>query len=170
MTREEMILNNQGLVGYVIKKLHLSNIFFEVYDLGLIGLINAVDTYDEKKGIFSSYAYMCIEHEITHYLRKKRFNTVSLDEDLFETKKLKDMIRDEYDLEKDVEKREMISYIYDNFNCLNEKEIKCLIWNYGLFGNEKQCQSDIAKKLNVSQPHVSRMINSAIKKLREAVM
>ena len=63
--REKLITDNMRLVRYLVKKhyCHPEDDRFEDYcSIGYIALINAVDTYDEKKGKLSSYAAKCILH------------------------------------------------------------------------------------------------------------
>lgn len=66
--REEMVLKNLRLVLTVIlndKKRYSSYEKIDLLQEGILALIKAVDTYDEEKGAFSTYAKTIIERIIT---------------------------------------------------------------------------------------------------------
>lgn len=73
MDREQKIINNMGLVHYVLHK------YFPLYidnqdniQNGYVGLIKAVDSFDESTGnTFSTYATRCIFNEIAMDLRRR---------------------------------------------------------------------------------------------------
>lgn len=68
--REKIILNNMRLVSLIVPE--IKNVDKrEIMQIGAIGLINAVDTYDITKGIeFSTYAGTCIRYEIYKSIKK----------------------------------------------------------------------------------------------------
>ena len=68
-----LITDNLNLVHFVIKKMNLNNSsdYEDYYQIGVIGLIYASNTYNSKLNItFSTYAYVCIKNEILKYLKK----------------------------------------------------------------------------------------------------
>ena len=70
--REEMILNNLGLVGSIVSKRFPSSIYEkeDLFMVGVEGLIKAVDTYDINKNTkFAGYAYSCIYNEIAKMIK-----------------------------------------------------------------------------------------------------
>ena len=71
MTREQMILDNMGLVHMVVKRFLGRGCDREdLVQIGLLGLVNAVDRYDENLGnSFSTYAVPMIMGEIQRFLR-----------------------------------------------------------------------------------------------------
>ena len=71
MTREQMILDNIGLVHMVVKRFLGRGCDREdLVQIGLLGLVNAVDRYDENLGnSFSTYAVPMIMGEIQRFLR-----------------------------------------------------------------------------------------------------
>jgi RNA polymerase sigma factor (sigma-70 family) len=72
--RDNFILKNTGLVRKVANHYaRNSNIpYDDLYQIGCIGLINAVDKFEvEKENKFSSFAIPTIRGEILHYLRDK---------------------------------------------------------------------------------------------------
>ena len=73
-TKDEIILENLPLVKKVASKIYykLPDCDIEFDDLvntGIIGLIKAIDKYNEGKAKFSTYAYIKIRGEILDYLR-----------------------------------------------------------------------------------------------------
>lgn len=73
MSRDEMITDNMKLVYYVIHRNFPSFAKNEdVFQEGCIGLIKAVDNYEEDKGEFRNYAYSSILNSIRNYFRSIR--------------------------------------------------------------------------------------------------
>lgn len=64
--RDTLIAHNLRLVAHIIKKYSSGNTDQEdLISIGTIGLIKAVNTFDQSKGIrLSSYAARCIENAI----------------------------------------------------------------------------------------------------------
>lgn len=83
--RDAMVSENLGLVRYAILKNFPNFINDEdIFQSGCIGLIKAVDAYDEDFKFFSAFAIPCIENEIKMELRKRgsrdgRFIKISID-------------------------------------------------------------------------------------------
>ncbi len=73
-TKDEIVLENLPLVKKVASKIYykLPDCDIEFDDLvntGIIGLMKAIDKYNEGKAKFSTYAYIKIRGEILDYLR-----------------------------------------------------------------------------------------------------
>ena len=96
--RDNLILENLGLVRAVIKAWKEHQDYEDMLQVGTIGLIKAADTYSDKKATrFSTYATYCIKNEIHKYHRYYRYkkragNTVSLNTKVGENKE--DMLQD----------------------------------------------------------------------------
>ena len=84
--KSKLIEHNLRLVVYIAKKFENTNVDIEdLISVGTIGLIKAVNSFDEAKQIkLATYASRCIENEILMHLRKvvKTRNELSLDEPL----------------------------------------------------------------------------------------
>ena len=81
--RDEKIIGNLKLVNHILWK-QFPNLAYneDAFQTGCIGLIKAVDTYDEDSGIaFSTYASKYIANEIMMELRKqkKRVSEISME-------------------------------------------------------------------------------------------
>lgn len=71
--KEQLVLNNAGVVGIVLKALNLSPTDEDLFQVGMIGIVKAVNTFDSEKGTkFSTYAVPIVRNEILMVLRKKR--------------------------------------------------------------------------------------------------
>jgi len=76
--RNRLVVENQGLVGQVIKDgVHAIDgiglySYDDLFQTGCIGLIKAAQSYTEGKVKFSTYAYHCIRNEIYHALEYAR--------------------------------------------------------------------------------------------------
>lgn len=68
--REKIILHNLRLVSWVANKYHAEgrNEFEDIFQVGVIGLMKAIDKYNPEKGAFTTYALWWIRQSITRYL------------------------------------------------------------------------------------------------------
>ncbi len=171
MTRDEIILNNLSLVYFVLKKLNIkinSNDYEDLTNEGVIGLINAVDTFKEDKNVsFSTYAYTCIRNQILHTLKKSKLICISLSTEIGEGITIEDIIESNKPdiLEKIIldEQLNYLKYLLDNV--LN-KEDGYLIKNLYGIGCNKKTQVVLAEELGCKQGNVSKCQNKLEKKLR----
>lgn len=161
--KEQVILNNIGLVGYVLKSLKL-NIFDEdLQETGIVGLCRAVNGFDASKGVkFNTYATWAIRNEILMTFRKKRIIPVfSLDEECHldndESVSYSDMIPS-------AERFEELSGLkidLERFlNRLDDREKKIVF----LFLNGMS-QMKIAKEIGLSQPYISKFLKGIRRKI-----
>lgn len=160
--KEQVVLNNVGMVGIVLKSLNLNPLDEDLFATGLVGVVKAVNTFNPDKGVkFTAYATPIIRNEILMTFRKKRIIPVfSLDEpyDLGngESVDLSEVIADSRRFGEEV-----IADIQLNqfFSRLNEREKKIITLSV-----QDKKQREIAKICGFSQPQVSRIIKSVYKK------
>ena len=74
MNNTVMFENNKGLVWKVIKNMHIYATkdmeLDDYFQIGCMGLLKAIDTYDASKGTaFSTYAYVSIRNELKSYFK-----------------------------------------------------------------------------------------------------
>ena len=83
--KEQVVLNNVGIVRLVLKSLKLNPLDEDLFQIGLVGLVKTINTFKPDKGVkFTTYATPIIRNEILMDLRKKRIIPVfSLDEEYF---------------------------------------------------------------------------------------
>ncbi|MDE6025181.1 MAG: RNA polymerase sporulation sigma factor SigK [Lachnospiraceae bacterium] len=178
--RNVLVEYNLRLVAHIVKKYQAPNRNTEdLLSIGTIGLIKAVNTYDESKGSrLVTYASRCIENELLMRLRheRKESREVSLYEPIGTDKEgneisLMDIISsDEENVLTNIIACDSIKHIGRIFDkVLEPREQKVIIMRYGLEGNAPMSQRDIAAILNISRSYVSRIEKKALLKLRSAL-
>lgn len=169
--QQKLVLDNQKLVYHVIKQMHLYHKLEDYFDVGLIGLCKAAQTFNLENGSkFSTYACICIRNNILMEIRNEKrqcdayaisFSSIiksSKNQDLT----LEDMLSD-YELENDILNREELISLIMSIENLN-KEDKRII---DLYFYQNKTQQQIAKILNMSQANVSRRIQRALNNLKK---
>lgn len=163
--KEQVVLNNTGMVGLILKSLNLNPLDDDLFSVGLIGVVKAVNTFKPDKGVkFTTYAASVIRNEILVTFRKKRIIPIfSLDEpcglgngnlaDFSEM--IADSRRFEEEVIVDMQMKQVLSALNDR-----EKKIISLIM-------DGKTQYEIADILGLSQSRISRIIKSIYKKWRK---
>ena len=177
--RNRLIEHNLRLVAHVVKK--YNNTIYETDDLisiGTIGLIKAVDSFNQAKGIrLATYASRCIENELLMLMRssKKQSKEVSLFEPIGSDKEgntiqlLDICVAEEVDVVGRMEEQQNLGKLQEYIDkVLTKREREIIILRYGLFGRREVTQREIADKLNISRSYVSRIEKKALKKLKAA--
>ena len=174
--KEILVERNLRLVAHIAKKYQNADEDMEdLISIGCIGLIKAIDTFDDKKGRLATYACRCIDNELLMLLRgkKKISREVSLFEPIGQDKEgneihLVDVI--EQQTPDIIENMELSGNIKKLFSLLEEtlteRERQILIMRYGLNGAPEATQSQVGAKLGISRSYVSRIEKKALQKLR----
>lgn len=173
--KEEIILNNLGLIHKAIKDLHCVYRNQEEYDnfyyAGLLGLIKASQTYDETKGK-STYLYNNICLRIKNVFRynsnPKRHNglaEVSLNIEI-QNGELQDLIISNYNLEKEVLNKILIE---DTLNKLKNRRYKTYIKEYYGIGTPQLNIPELALKYGVSKQCVQQTIKWGLELMRKEI-
>lgn len=159
--KSKLIEHNLRLVVYIAKKFENTNVDIEdLISVGTIGLIKAVNSFDEAKQIkLATYASRCIENEILMHLRKvvKTRNELSLDEPLNvdwegNVLLLSDVLGTESDvIYKDVENDVEREILIASFNKLPPRERQIVKLRFGILGSPKKTQKEIADMFGISQ-------------------
>lgn len=174
---QQLVLENQKLVHYFVKKFGIKPDCSEYDDLvsiGMIGLIKASKTFKEQKKIkFATYASTCINNEIrmNHRSTKKFKNEISMEEpiamdyeggELF----LENVIADKkVNVAKEIQdKEEAENVLKIMLNRLHGKERLALLYRIGDIP-----QRYIADLLEISQSYVSRLEKKAKKNIRAVI-
>lgn len=162
--REQKIIDNMGLVHYVLHK------YFPLYidnqdniQNGYVGLIKAVDSFDESTGnTFSTYASRCIFNEIAMDLRRrnKYAKDISLHAVLAEGNTRDDplTIKDVLSYEDDYTPL----YIQEFVHCLDEREV--LVLRYLMAGKN---QTYISNRLGMTRSNVCLIVKKMRSKWKE---
>ena len=177
--RNRLIEHNLRLVAHVVKK--YSNTMYETDDLisiGTIGLIKAVDSFNNEKGIrLATYASRCIENELLMLIRssKKQSKEVSLFEPVGSDKEgnsiqlLDICVSEDPDVVERMEEQQKLGKLREYIDkVLTEREREIITLRYGMKDGREVTQREIADKLNISRSYVSRIEKKALKKLKAA--
>lgn len=180
-TKDDIIIGNMRLVASIVNTYNVSEEDKkDLFQIGLIGLMKAIDTYDYKRGTtFSSYAITCIYNEINMYFRRenKHASNISLEQEIIganvksETLTFMDSIVDEKaNIEENYENEEAISLLKELVVSLNIRDSFIVSLYFGLFDNEEINQQEIAFRLNISRSYVSRLVNRILMNLKELIL
>ena len=177
--KDKLITHNMRLVAHVVKKYSGAAETDDLISVGSIGLIKAVNTFDESKGAqLATYTARCIENEILMLLRanKKYKNEVSLSDPVGTDKDgneltLMDLLSEKEDsvfkkVDKSIERDKFLSFIKEH---LTSREYTVLCLRYGLKGERNYAQREVARFLKISRSYISRIEKKAIDKLKIAV-
>ena len=173
--RNRLIEHNLRLVAHIVKKYYAgSRNQDDLVSIGTIGLIKAVDTFDETKGPhLATYAARCIENEILMHFRagKKTEKDVSLSEPIDTDSEgrpltLMDVLAEDDTIVDDLADRidcERLGRYMDE--SLEPRERVIIDLRYGLRG-AALTQRQVAHKLGISRSYVWRLETRALEKLR----
>lgn len=173
--RDEIIRHNLRLVAHIVKKYYAAPGEQEdLISIGTIGLIKAVNSFDEsKQARFSTYASKCIENEIRMQFRKLRKSpaTVSMQEPIESGRDgggltVIDLLPDDFMLDEDYEGREEVARLRQLVDTLSGRERQVIVLRYGLGGQPPLTQQEVAGLLHISRSYVSRIEKKAVGMLR----
>ncbi len=176
--RDKLIEHNLRLVAHIVKKYNMiDKETDDLISIGTIGLIKAIDTFDEEKGIrLATYASRCIDNELLMMLRSGKrlskevylYDPIGSDREGNEINLLDIIEEAEMDIVENIVLEDDIKKLYSMISKVltdREREIICL--RYGLSNHKEVTQREIANKLGISRSYVSRIEKKALKKLRE---
>ena len=171
--KEKLIEHNLRLVAHIVKKYNSQDRDLDdLISIGTIGLIKAVNTFDENKGgRLVTYAARCIENELLMMLRqeKKLLREVSLYEPIGTDPEgnhisLLDIIcTDEATMIEQFLHQYYLNHLDEMIGYLEEeREQEIIIKRYGLRGNRPQTQKEVAASMGISRSYVSRIEKRAL--------
>jgi RNA polymerase sporulation-specific sigma factor len=172
-----LVKHNMRLVAHIVKKYSGAAETDDLISVGSIGLIKAINTYQEGKGTqLATYTARCIENEILMLLRasKKYKNTLSLSDPVGTDKEgneltIIDVLAEKEDnvfshVEQSIQREKIIKLLKD---ILNLREYTIITLRYGLEDGVPMPQREVAKKLGISRSYISRIEKRAIEKARK---
>lgn len=172
-----LIEHNLRLVAHITRKYSSESNSEDLISIGIIGLIKGINTFNHQKNRkLSAYISRCIENEILMHLRssKKLNNEVSLDETIGTDKEgnsltFADILpSDGGDIIENLSLKMTSASLYKAIDkVLNNVEKDIIVWRYGLYGNERLAQREVATKLKISRSYVSRIEKRALNKLAD---
>ena len=195
--KEELLKANVNLIKSIVKRFLNKGVEYDdLYQLGCMGFLKAVNNFDEKYGVmFSTYAVPLIIGEIKRFMREYRAKTGSEPriEDIAEhfNVETSDVVfaidsarypvslnsSDSEDDDNKTELMDKISAPFEQEDLIDKIMLRSFIEN--LPEREKKVimlryfrdktQSEIASELGVSQVQVSRMESKIIEKMKECL-
>lgn len=176
--QEQAIRDNIRFVYYIVNKLsHVPQGEYDEYvQIGSLGLLKAVQTYDtEKKAAFSTYAGKCIQNELYMVFRRRgKLDNEVLFTDVtyyagseYEDMEIENALTDGNDLTDSVmNSMEFVDIINIILNVLDPREAVIIL--YHVSGTYKQ--KEVARRLGgISQSYVSRVLHRTTEKVRKYV-
>ena len=177
--REVLIKRNLRLVAHIAKKYSVSTTEADdIMSVGTIGLIKAIDSFRPECGTrFATYAVRCLQNEILMYFRaqKKHQSDTSLNEVLDIDKDgnpltYMDILSLDDDVAETIDSKIKVEKLMKSIDeTLGAREKQIIFMRYALGFSKPMTQREIAAKLGISRSYVSRIENSAIEKLRNAL-
>ena len=150
----------------------------DLFSTGVIGLINAVDTYEMTKGYaFSTYAAKCIKNEILTFLKESKndrqiysLNQVISKNENNDEVVLEDIVSDDNDLTEDYEQKEIYKIIREILDQIPAKKRRILMMYLGFNSNRIYNKTEIAHMYGLSRNFVSKLITNTLKDIREELL
>lgn len=177
---EKLVNHNMRLVVHVAKRYSGTVEQEELISIGSAGLLKAVKTYNVLKGTqFSTYAAKCIDNEILMFLRANKKNLVNVslfqpighDKDGNEITLMEALKDEDYVVSKKIEEKDLQDEMKSIMeNSLSAREYSIIVSRFGLFGNTKMPQRELAKKLNISRSYISRIEKKAKQKMKDYIL
>ena len=180
--RDKIILHSTKLVSKIVNDYNKED-KDDLLQIGMIGLIKAVDSFSlDKKIAWSSYSTSCINNEIRMHFRAKnyekrsKFTECSIYAEV-DTKKedsvtVLDML---YDKNVDIFEEVALNIEIENLNnimkrILSNREYRVMELRYGLNGNNVHTQKEAADIMGTARSQVSRYEKSAIQKIKNELI
>ena len=164
MDINELIKDNEGLIHYTLQRYFYTTISeFDIYEdmvqVGRIALYKAIQTYDEGKNEFSTYAVKVIKSKLINFVQndlyknfskgglKSIHNNEGLDED---SEKMRDRNMGRMDDDTEVNANELLDYI-KGYKDERAYRIVCLL-------NEGYTYEEIGDIIGLSKQRINQII------------
>lgn len=178
MENQSIINDYKKLIIFVIKDMKLMRKIDELFDIGMVGFVKGINTYDKAMKIkYSTYLYACIKNEIMHQLsyekREKRakYKNVSLNILIDNKKELQDLIGYEVDYLKNYCDRESIKALKYEIENLPYTEQLILNHLFGLNGYKMMTVNELSKYYGINKKTIyntkERFSRKAKRKINE---
>ena len=178
--REKIIFHNIRLVTYEMNKKFIDFNYdkSDLFSIGILGLIKAVDSYDITKDYeFSTFATRCIDNEILMFIRKlqKECATISIENVVYRNKnddalKIEDLLTEDYDLVKENENVEVYKIVREIVEKLPPRKREMLKLYFGFYNDHTYLQREIADMFNVKQSNVSGVIKRVLRNIEKILI
>lgn len=164
---ELLVTENMGLAGYMAKRFLNTGIDYdELCSIAYLGLTKAAGSFNAEKGKFATYAIRVVHNEILAYLRnnKKHRQCMSYDALICSGDEDTDTFLSIFGCEDpELERVENIGLYDFLLEDLSEREKQVV--DLVIIG--ETLQTDVGRRLGVSQSYVSRIERRAIQKMKQ---
>lgn len=143
--------------------------FDDLYDIGIIGFVRGINSYDETKNSkLTTYLYECIKNEILKHLEKenKKNETLSLNTNIGDNTELIDIIPSYEKYDEKLYLDEMLWAINRRLSFLKERDEIIFKHLYGLDGYKVLSYQEICKKYNMTKQNITRIRKKVINILK----
>lgn len=176
MVSNEEFKKYERMIYDCMKKLKIYRDKEDYYQIGAIGLIRALETYDESKGFTkSTYFYKCISNEICREIKKENAlcrgggaEVVSLNAmakgkeiELFE------IIGSNVDVNKEYEVKEKIKTLKKIVESLKPRDKEIMKYHLGLDDYPVLNQREIGEMLGLTRSYVGKLICNNLDKIKK---
>lgn len=171
-SKENVIKDYEKIINYVLKSMGLSYRRDELFDVGMIGFVNGINSYDETKGFtYMTYLYDCIKNEILHYLkyenRKRRIvETISLNTEINYNTELLDFIPSYEKYDEILYLDELLYVINRRLSFLSERDETIFKHLYGIDGYKELTTEELQEKFKTSKQNIQRIKMKILRMLR----
>lgn len=144
---DELISQNYGLIVSQAKKFHPKNrdVLEEYIQVGCVGIVKAINTFNSDISKFSTYACRCIFNEIYSFVVKNN--------------KHQNLVNEEIDIPS-INKENIDDYLPDY---LTEQEKLIIVMKINNFSKK-----EIAEKIGENEKVTTNIINKIMKKIKNA--
>lgn len=178
MENQTIINDYKKLIMFVIKDMKLRYRTDELFDVGMVGFVKGINTYDKSMNIaYSTYLYACIKNEILHQLtyekRKMRtgYEVVSLNSLVGDKAELQDFIGYEVNYVEDYCDRESIEVMKFEIESLPYTDQLILNHLFGLNGHKMMSAKQLSKWFGIHEKTIynkkKKFLRKVEKKLNE---
>lgn len=168
VARQKLIESYQPLVFKAAASFRFTDKPMDIIQEGTVGLIEAVEIYDYKRGVaFSLYALHRIRGRMITFLQKEGIqNLTYIDKELYNRESsfctIDDAIDQSAGVAEQFENKFLVGAVKEAMQRLPEKEKQVL---NGVFFKE-QAPSEMAEKLAITPSHVYRLQKQGIRRIR----
>ena len=169
--RDELVLNNQGLIYYILNR-KFSYDYLDEDDLfseGCIALLEAADRYEAEKGAFSTLAYLCILRRMRRFVQKektkRKYEISRCNSKENQDCTIYDVLESVCDPDVNVED-EAISHVFtESILKILPKQTRLILEEYC----EGKMKTQIAKEMDINYYHLVNLCRSAREKILKAM-
>lgn len=173
LAREEIITSNMNLVRYLVNNSQFDK-SEDIYQIGFIGLIKAVDTFKIDAGSnFSTYASRCIMNEIRMFYRRANKEKAECILDDYVSKEVEvpliDTISDGKDFTETVNNKYFLTILMNLISKIEDQRDKTILKLYFGFDCKPASMNKIAKKVCLEASTISRIIKKYLTLFKDYV-